>query len=428
MSNHLAIATVTATLQRLLQVAIQRDVEGARVTTLRPDAIGTATPQTGVNLYLYQVPFNHIWGNSAEIQRRNRKGEAATKSRTALDMHYMITCYGNDAELEPQRLLGSVIRTLSDHSTLTHAMIETTLVDANLDYLADSTLRDQFEQISFSPLNLSLEDLSKVWSVFFQTPYNLSTAYKATVAMIEGEEAGEKSLPLRDRPSGPVGPYFSQPNITEVINQNGRLQPIESESTILIRGNNLAGFEETLIRIGDLEISPDQVTPTEITLSLAAIPPQNLYAGVQTLQVIHPQGTTNNNGNSQPLQQVVESNIVPFVLRPSIVNCDLLSITGHPEETRQGEIQINSNLTIRPKQRVIISLNEWSTQNPQNYLFEATRHRRNTKTLSFPFQGVKAGDYLIRLHVDGAESKLEVDTNPESDTFNWYISPKLLIV
>ena len=37
MSNYLAIATVTATLQRTLQQTVQLDVEGARVTTTRPE-------------------------------------------------------------------------------------------------------------------------------------------------------------------------------------------------------------------------------------------------------------------------------------------------------------------------------------------------------------------------------------------------------
>jgi len=55
MSNYLAIATVTATLQRLLQSAIQLDLPGAKVTTVRPEASGGKTPEVGVNIYLYQA-------------------------------------------------------------------------------------------------------------------------------------------------------------------------------------------------------------------------------------------------------------------------------------------------------------------------------------------------------------------------------------
>ena len=55
MSNFLAIATVTATLSQVLQVAVGVDVPGAAMTTVRPDSTGSGLPTTGVNLYLYQV-------------------------------------------------------------------------------------------------------------------------------------------------------------------------------------------------------------------------------------------------------------------------------------------------------------------------------------------------------------------------------------
>jgi hypothetical protein len=41
------------------------------------------------------------------------------------------------------------------------------------------------ERIKLTPLTLSLEDLSKLWSVFFQVPYALSIAYEASVVLIE---------------------------------------------------------------------------------------------------------------------------------------------------------------------------------------------------------------------------------------------------
>lgn len=424
MSNHLAIATVTATLQRLLQTAIQQDIDGARVTTVKPSAIGTATPQKGVNLYLYQIPLNYVWGNSAEIQRRNRKGEAANKTRLALDMHYMITCYGNETELEPQRLMGAVVRFLTDHGTISPEMIEITLSDSNLTYLETSTLAEQFEGISFKPLDLSLEDLSKVWSVFFQTPYNLSMAYKATVVMIEGEEVGDKPLPVSDREFGGVGPYIAQPNIAEVIAQRGRFKPIEPDSTILIRGTNLKGSGKTLVRIGDVEVVPEGVTETQITLNLNHVPKNNLFAGIQNLQVLHPKSVQNPN---RAATENAESNIAPFVLRPAIDNININDLQRNTSDTRRGEIVLESLLTIRPKQRVVLSLNEWSVDNPDHYLFEAKPRKKNTKTLVFPLTNIKTGEYLVRLHVDGAESKLEVDQNPESSTFNWYINPKVLI-
>ena len=87
----------------------------------------------------------------------------------------MMSCYGNETELEPQRLLGSVIRTFNDQPLLTEAMIRETTLDSTFRFLADSNLADQMQQALIIPINMNLEDLSKTWSVFFQTPYLLST-------------------------------------------------------------------------------------------------------------------------------------------------------------------------------------------------------------------------------------------------------------
>ncbi len=421
MSNHLAIATVTATLQRMLQNSIQGDVSGARVTTLRPDSIGIATPSSGVNLFLYHVPMNYMWGNSAEIQRRNRRGDGAIRSRTALDMHYMISCYGNEAELEPQRLLGSVIRTLTDFQQISRDTIRDTLEDAHLEYLNRSTLTDQFSEVSFMPINLTIDELSKIWSVFFQTPYCLSMAYKATVVMIEGEQAGEKALPVRDRPPVGPSPLSGRPQIIEVTNAGDRALPIEAHSTIVIRGTSLQG-SETQIRIGAARIHPTRLSEAEIFLDLSSLPPETLHAGIQSLKITY-NPTATHSGRAT----TIESNLAPFVLRPTIL--DVTVVDGNPNGRgkRNGGIEVTTHLPIQPQQRVVLSLNEWSVERPANYLFEVPARSAVTHRITIPFKGVKAGDYLVRLHVDGAESCLQTDSEPESETYGWYIGPRLLI-
>ncbi|MFW6264075.1 MAG: DUF4255 domain-containing protein [Cyanobacteriota bacterium] len=438
MSNYLAIATVTAALQRTLQASVQVDVDGARVTTLRPNSIGNGTPEKGVNLYLYHVALNPIWRSSAEVRIRNRKGEGAKRSHSALDLHYMISFYGSEVELEPQRLLGSVVSTLNDRQALTSTMIQDAIADANFTYLGDSNLIEQLEEIYFSPLDLSLEDLSKVWSVFFQTPYTLSIAYKATVLMIEGEKVAQKALPVRERSFGGVTPFFSQPQIEEVIAQEGKLKPILATTTLFIKGQQLAG-KRTLVRIGEIEVTPSQVTDKQITLPLSEISSDTLRAGVQRLQVLHvetdsPANSSNGrNGstltvNSQKTRyHTIESNVLPFVLRPTITEVTFIHEEGSDDEPRTGEISLQTYLTIGKKQRVVLALNQWSTDTPQSYLFEAKRREADQRSVVIPIRDVQPGEYLLRLHVDGAESLLEVDTDPSSATFNWFTGPKLII-
>ncbi len=47
---------------------------------------------------------------------------------------------------------------------------------------------------------LNLEELSKLWSVFFQTAYKLSMAYIANLVLIEADaETPRPTLPVRSR-------------------------------------------------------------------------------------------------------------------------------------------------------------------------------------------------------------------------------------
>jgi hypothetical protein len=43
----------------------------------------------------------------------------------------------------------------------------------------------QIENVKLTPISLSLEELSNLWSVFFQVPYALSVAYEAAAVLIE---------------------------------------------------------------------------------------------------------------------------------------------------------------------------------------------------------------------------------------------------
>ncbi|MCT7983118.1 DUF4255 domain-containing protein [Laspinema sp. A4] len=445
MSNYLAIATVTACLQRMLQSSVQLDLDGARVTTVRPNNLGSGTPEKGVNLYMYQVSLNPVWQKNAEVRMRSTRDAGAKKSRTALDLHYILSFYGNETELEPQRLLGSVVKILSDRTTLTRDTIYETLADSSYPYLIDSNLADQTEEISFSPMDLSLEDLSKVWSVFFQTPYSISLVYKATVVMIEGEESAYRALPVRERALSGVIPFFNRPLVEQVVSRSGKFDPILANSTLLIRGKNF-NSKQTTVRISGLEITPQSVSETELLVPLSSTPDNSLKAGVQSLQVIHHISTESRseNGNgwrgeythetatqtlSKPIvfSQSLESNAIPFILRPVVTKVTVSKLEGKDEDVRSAEIKVRVNLTLGKHQRIVLVLNEKSIQNPAAYMFEAPNRHRDGMVVTIPVKNVKPGEYLVRLQVDGAESILNVDSDPNSPNFNRYTEPKMVI-
>lgn len=193
MSNFLAVATVTAALQDLLQSTV--GVPGAVVTTQRPEAASNgAQNDPKINLYMYQVMPNAAWRNHEISIRRADPNSSADRGKdrmeyrpvVPLNLYYLISFYGAESELQPQRLLGSSVAILQANARLPIAVVRNAI--ANRLYLADSDLLFQLENIEhiqLTPIKLDLEEMSKIWSVFFQVPYALSIAYEASVVLIE---------------------------------------------------------------------------------------------------------------------------------------------------------------------------------------------------------------------------------------------------
>jgi hypothetical protein len=417
MSNHLAIATVTAALQRSLQAVVQADVEGARVTTVRPDAGGAKTPETGVNIFLYQVSPNAAWRNS-DLRTRLTNDQLVKRPKAALDLFYLISFYGNETELEPQRLMGSVIRTLHAQAYLRQEMIQDTISDSTFAYLAGSDLGDQIEIVKFLPLTYTTDELSRVWSVLFQVPYALSLGYQASIVMIESDDIPQRALPVRDRRFN-TGP--NPPQIERVLNLEGPREPITLGSSLLILGQRLKG-EHTQIRLGDTLVSPQKVEANQIEISLASFDIATLNPGVQSLQVLHFQ-----NGSQPPdPRRKIESNGAPFILRPTLVSVTSEDLED-TDEGLSGDIVVTVSPPVAPRQPVVLLLNERSTRQPAAYSFDCPRRADTTTTLRIAVRDVKAGEYLVRLQVDGAESLLTVDTDPSSPTFEQYNGPTVVI-
>ncbi|WP_017305450.1 DUF4255 domain-containing protein [Spirulina subsalsa] len=446
MSNYLAIATVTATLQKLLQSAIQGDVEGARVTTVRPDNLGSGAPESGVNVFLYQVTPNPVWANNV-LPARQRRAEVVVKSQAPLDLFYLISFYGNDVELEPQRLLGSTIRTLEDKSVLTGRMIRDTIGDGSYPFLVTSDLAEQGEQIRIDSLTFELDELSNLWGTFFQAPYLLSIAYKVTVVLIDGEEPAAMPLPVRDRLLS-AAPTDLRPYIESVISHRGRYEPIVTSSTLLINGKYLA-YTNAQVKIAGQLITPQRISEKQAVLPLNSVVRDSLRAGLQSVQIIHPRPQRQSlfsgpkpppeetpppppSGASEPTPppiKTVESNVVGFILRPSIQSVTLDNIRGSEDDPRSGDVTVELDVLVGREQRFILVLNQQATGENEvsEYLFEAPQRAEVSRQVTVTVRDISPGGYLVRVMIDGAESPLQVDTNENSPTFRQYIAPSLIV-
>ncbi len=415
MSNFLAIATVTATLQQTLQSAVGNVISGATVKTQRPEASGNGAPDPHVNLFLYQVTPNAAWRN-ADLPLRSPSGSLVDRPQVALDLHYLLSFYGDESKFEPQRLLGSVAQTFHTHPVLTRQMIKKTIVSPSFKFLEKSDLADGVELVKFIPMALSLEDLSKLWSVFFQTPYALSIAYQGSVVLIESDESHQAALPVRERKT--YSAPFRQPFLGEVQSQTGPNQPIVVGSTLLIRGQGLSS-EFMQVRIGGSDpIPPMSLSDSEIAVPLTEppLPANALRAGVLGVQVVQPLLL----GSPPTLHRGVESNVAAFVLHPTIIPPVITSNIVTPSGP-QVTVTVKLKPDVGMDQRVVLLLNELGNDEPRGYSFSAPPRASSSDSITIPIHGVKAADYLVRVQIDGAESPLTANATGRYD------SPKVTI-
>jgi hypothetical protein len=391
-SNHLAIANVTAALKKVLGDVADKAISGAQATTNRPDVIPDINTPT-VNIFLYQVSPNAALRND-DLPTRRDEGTLAQRPRAALDLHYLLTAFGKDSDLIPQQLLGAVVRALHSTPVLLRTTIRDTLTGSDL-FLAP-------ESVKFTLVPLSLEELSKLWSIFFQTRYTLSVAYLASVVVIEAEETPSSPLPVQESrvvvvPSlGPVIERIaSQATAASPIIDN---QPILSTYTLHVIGSHLRG-DNTQVRVGENFVAPTTLRDDRVTLDLSALPAAELRAGLHPLQIVQdidfgaPSGT----------HSAFESNGAAFLLAPKLTSASYDSATT--KVTVKVQPQVFKN------QRLALALNETPAPAPPNrranaFAFSAVADA-DSATQKIATPGVASGTYLVRLRVDGAESPVD---------------------
>lgn len=184
MSNQLAIANATCTLRYLLTPAV-RLVPGAQVTTVRPDSLGTAKMTRGVNLYLYRITPNTNYRN-VDLPTRRADGSLADKPTQVVDLHFLISTFGDETKLESQLLMGAVIGRMHEVGILSGSMMDEAK-EANGDIVDGSDLPEQKPRPRIIMEAMTDEELSRIWGVLYQVPYQLTVAYRVGPIFIESD-------------------------------------------------------------------------------------------------------------------------------------------------------------------------------------------------------------------------------------------------
>jgi hypothetical protein len=400
MSNSLAVAAVTETLRNLLDTLINADpnvdpnsdplLAGTEVTTRPPDKARVNIAGNQVNLFLYQTALNAAWRNM-DMPRQVHPGETGYPP-LPLNLYYLLTAYGRDDDSSAilgHRLLGRAMSVLHDHPVLGTAEIKASL--------PGNDLYDQIERVHIAPQVLSVEDLSRLWTMF-QTQYRISAAYQVTVVLIDSTRPAVAPLPVLKRGkedrgvatsvgSSPVllgvRPPWPQPNARLGDDLVLLGQQLSSQGV-------MARFSSQRLA-APVEIQPlpsgtaDQIT---VHLSDANEDPGALAKwapGVYTVALVV----------SRPDLPTWTTNEVPFTLTPVI--------TVAPSSAPAGDVSLTVTCVprLRDGQRVLLLFGD--RQIPVDTISTPADTSQPT-TLSFLVPAATQGTYPVRLRVDGVDS------------------------
>ena len=388
MSNSLAIAAVTATLQSILfqTLTAEPDLADTVVTILPPDKARGALNSNQLNLFLYQILPNAAWRNW-NIPNQVKPGESGVPP-LALDLYYLVTAFGKDNDAtQPfgHELMGKTMSVLYDHALLGADEIR----NATAANLAASDLDKQVERIRITLQPLSVEEISKLWTGF-ATQYRLSSAYEVSVALIESTQSVKTPLPILTRGRKDSG-IFSQPDlippyavIESVLSPNQQMS-VRLGETLTLAGHNLDGTNQAVSFQHSswktpVKLPPDTATATKVTVIIPN-DPANWPAGQYAIAFVVQRPT-----DSSPSSTSEAS----FTLAPE------MTIT--PLNIPAGSITFTVTCTpdVLPGQLAYLLLGD--IQIP------ADPHTAQTDTLTFQVDAVANGEYLVRLRVDGTDS------------------------
>ena len=403
MSNFFAIATVTAAIVNVLQ-AIKQDVAGATITAKPLDVSNSEAPSNRLNVFLYRITPN-IGYRNANLPTYNQGGELVRSPLISIDLHYLLTAYGaqND-DLMAHQILASAMRIMEENAILTKKVIRDTVATVSKLTFGDrsSDLADQIENIRLSFSNISIEELSNIWSSS-QTNYRLSATYQASVVLLESVSQPKIAPVVRDRM------LYVLP-ITESFIESIEPQIVEygPKAKIRIIGRNLKA-DAVRVYIDNISFAPreqDTVNPDRISMKI----PEGLPVGLRQVRVVQPMmmGLP-----PKEHETAFSSNTVPFILCPSIVSLS-------PQKIMPG-----NDLTVRflppakPADDVSILIG--------NKIISVPKRLENTPpiqevTVKIP-EDTKPDRYIVRIRINNTDSLTKQDDNPDSQTYGQFVLP-----
>ncbi|MEO1368673.1 MAG: Pvc16 family protein, partial [Acidobacteriota bacterium] len=299
------------------------------------------------------------------------------------------------------------------------------LPDSTEEKLAGSGLLDQIKVLRFAPLHMGHDELSRLWTIFFQIPYTLSVAYLCSVVLLQPEDDPRPDLPVAKPPSVRFNMSHQLPQIEAVKPQVVDFEPGQS---VVVEGRNLTptGLH---VKIGDRPAPVVRSSSSAAVVQLPAGTPAGLLAVNASREVIDPSGVK---------RKLFGESVASLVVRPRIVN----PLAYRPgADDVPATIEVGVAPAVHPGQSVRLLLNEADPpdhRQPRAYNLLADRSADPAwdgtadgsavqRPLRFKAAGVGSGRYLTRLEVGAVASKLFVNDDPTSPEYGHFTGPVLVV-
>lgn len=414
MSDHRAIAAVTATLKAIIQEAASAAGSDSEVRLGAPTAKLIESTVPKVNLFLFRTTPNAAMRNS-HLPTRRADGSERARAQTAIDLHYIISFYGDPEKFVPERLLGAVTLALEERPILTAAMIASALaaLDATTKTLLEGAdLPEAPSRVKIAPATVTLEEFTKIWSIFFQVPYGLSVAYVCSHVVIESDERFATALPVI-RPNvfaGPISGFYLNWAGPDASGPG----PVVAGGQLFLAGKGL-GRVGTTLNIDGADTPFDTQSDSAIRLTLGT----NLKAGIHLVQAVAPPVSA-----AMPAHLRRRSNTIPFALHPSI-SLPALAVTHDGAEPRTGTLKVDFSPPVEAGQQVTVTLDARFEGGPLGIVLDPNEPGAfPAAQLIFPFEDVPGGSYLVRAHVDGLASLPELESDTASPNYGLIVGPE----
>lgn len=430
MSDGFALAALSYALRNRIQQWIGKTTDVAQtgqfdIVTRAPEQLAATAPgRVTMTVYPWKLVPNPGWASSRGTAYGPR-GERRDSPLLALDAYYVLAGYA-PATADADAVLGWAMLAMHETPRISRELMQSlangvTPASSPLGQ-ALRDLADQPAPIAIEPVSYELEEFSQVWSTL-NCGARSGMIYRVGTLLIESRHRAASAPPVRE---GRLSvSQLRAPQIARMLFASSAADRFSERAlatpgeVLRLEGSGLKG-DITHVAFGDVVVPADPARLRSDQLELDV--PSGLRPGVVTLQVRHdwpkPAGKLPPPANGTIPGE--RSNLLPLAIRPVLRTNDPFTIGNRQEDADQVvsfDVTAHFAVSVGSLQRVELLLNATAAGPDGRYAsfaFTASPPApgvpdTNVANRQITIQGVRAGAYLARVVVDGAESALRED-------------------